>query len=297
MTVSKKDIKDISAGLSRFFYICSLIFSERPRVGRYSYWRLFCEYLRLKLKQVFIFRMFRREIKHEKLLGYKVSFPNYWYFVFLFEEIFIMQIYYFISNNISPYIIDCGANIGMSIIFFKLLYPNARITAFEPDEVVFRYLKENVKDNDLKDVLLYQKAVFNNTGRVDFFCDNNRGDCLTKSLLPLDGCNHIGSVEAVRLSSFIKDEISFLKVDVEGVEYFILRELEDAQKLGLINKMVVEYHHHIKKGDDSLGKFLSILEENGFGYNMRVGTPCIDRWQEMFQDIVIYAYNKKYLGR
>ncbi len=297
MTESKGKNINMVSGLPRFFYICSLIFSVRPKIGSNGYQRLFCEYLRFKLKQMFIFRIFRKEIKQERLFGCKISFPNYWYFIFLFEEIFIKQVYYFTSDNISPYIIDCGANIGMSIIFFKLLYPNAKIIAFEPDEEIFFYLKRNMEENNFKDVILYQNAVFNNNGMLKFFCDNHRGDCLTKSLVPFDGCKQIGSVEAVKLSKFITDEISFLKVDVEGAEYFILTELENARKLSFINKIVVEYHHHIKRGNDALGKFLSILEDNGFGYNIRVVAPCIDKGQESFQDIVIYAYNKKCIGR
>ena len=53
------------------------------------------------------------------------------------EEIFDQQIYRFNTSNSKPYIVDCGANIGLSIIYFKQLFPNAEIVAFEPDEKIF----------------------------------------------------------------------------------------------------------------------------------------------------------------
>src|SRR5664279_2400892 len=36
----------------------------------------------------------------------------------------------FFSNKPNPYIIDCGSNIGVSVLRYKQLYPNCRITAF-----------------------------------------------------------------------------------------------------------------------------------------------------------------------
>jgi FkbM family methyltransferase len=42
----------------------------------------------------------------------------------------------------SPYIIDAGANIGLSIIYFKKKYPNSKIVAFEPDKLIFNILKK-----------------------------------------------------------------------------------------------------------------------------------------------------------
>ena len=51
-----------------------------------------------------------------------------------------------LSNlNKGSYVIDCGANIGMSITYFKRLYPKSKIIGFEPDPKIFETLKKNIR--------------------------------------------------------------------------------------------------------------------------------------------------------
>ena len=47
--------------------------------------------------------------------------------VFMYKELFEKEIYKFKSNNPAPVIIDCGANIGLAIIYWKRLFPEAHI--------------------------------------------------------------------------------------------------------------------------------------------------------------------------
>ena len=78
------------------------------------------------------------------LLGYKISYLGEPQFRYLFNEIFMQAPYFFKSSNDPPLIFDCGSNIGMSVLFFKKLYPNARIVAFETDPFTFEILRRNV---------------------------------------------------------------------------------------------------------------------------------------------------------
>lgn len=48
------------------------------------------------------------------------------------------------KNNISPLIIDCGGNIGLSVIHFNFLFPNADIVVLEPDKDNYEMLKKNI---------------------------------------------------------------------------------------------------------------------------------------------------------
>jgi FkbM family methyltransferase len=68
-------------------------------------------------------------------------------------------------------ILDCGANIGMATLFFKWLYPNARIDAFEPDPKTFQLLENNVKQNHLTNVATHNCALWDIDGKIDFFVD------------------------------------------------------------------------------------------------------------------------------
>src|SRR5690349_14366069 len=78
------------------------------------------------------FFMNRRE-RSICLFGRTLRYTNRFWLLHSLEEIFIDKVYLFHSAELSPRIIDCGANIGLSVIFFKRTFPSAKIIAFEPD--------------------------------------------------------------------------------------------------------------------------------------------------------------------
>src|ERR1035437_506222 len=61
-----------------------------------------------------------------------------------YRDIFLKGQYEFTPDNDSPIIVDCGGNIGMSVAWFHLRYPQARITVFEPDPTSATILRRNV---------------------------------------------------------------------------------------------------------------------------------------------------------
>lgn len=65
----------------------------------------------------------------------------------------------FATNKNSPFIVDCGAHIGVMMLWFKSCYPSARIICFEPNPETFEILTFNVKNNNLKNVRLINAAV------------------------------------------------------------------------------------------------------------------------------------------
>src|SRR5438046_7498954 len=81
-------------------------------------------------------------------------------FVFSYGEIFKREIYRFTADHKAPFIIDCGANIGLSVIYFKRLYPESRIIAFEADSGVFQVLSQNMRSFALNDITLHNVAVW-----------------------------------------------------------------------------------------------------------------------------------------
>lgn len=67
------------------------------------------------------------------LLGFLVSYLGEKQFRYLLWEIFIRGEYFFETEKTAPVILDCGANIGLATLFFKRIYPKARITCGEAD--------------------------------------------------------------------------------------------------------------------------------------------------------------------
>jgi hypothetical protein len=94
---------------------------------------------------------------YQILMDYTVSYFRARELRYLFREIFEAGTYLFHTDRPRPLILDCGSNIGVSILVFKKLYPNSRIICFEADPMTFKRLKWNVEQNQLRDVSL--KAV------------------------------------------------------------------------------------------------------------------------------------------
>src|SRR5215469_16541731 len=49
----------------------------------------------------------------------------------IYHDIFKQKEYWFRSSIDTPYLLDCGAHIGLATISFKRLYPQAHVTAIE----------------------------------------------------------------------------------------------------------------------------------------------------------------------
>src|SRR5437773_1931564 len=109
-------------------------------------------------------------LKTRKIDGISFSFLNEKEFEFLYHEIFKVEEWRFTAKTPSPFIIDCGAHIGISVLYFKKLYPRAKIAAFEPNPDTFKLLELNIRQNNLSDVKLVNAAISNSTEEgIDFY--------------------------------------------------------------------------------------------------------------------------------
>ena len=70
--------------------------------------------------------------KEVVFLSFRVQFVSFSEFFILIREIFIYEPYHFNSKKEDPVIFDCGGNIGLATIYFKFLYPRAKVVVFEP---------------------------------------------------------------------------------------------------------------------------------------------------------------------
>ena len=95
---------------------------------------------------------------HTTLDHYSVSFPDAQSFLSMRDEIWHNQSYFFECRTKRPFIIDCGSNIGLSVLYFKQLFPNSNILAFEPDPILCKYLNQNVRANGLTEIEILPKV-------------------------------------------------------------------------------------------------------------------------------------------
>ncbi len=138
-------------------------------------------------------------------------------------------------------IIDAGANIGASAVYFALNYPQARVFAFEPDPESYRVLQMNTAD--LPSVSAFNVGLGDRDTRSELYIGSI--DRSTNSL----GSSSLNSTlsvvvelreAAALLDSLAPGSIDILKLDAEGSEVPILRAL--AMRLPCIRIIYLEYH-------------------------------------------------------
>jgi FkbM family methyltransferase len=248
---------------------------------------IFFTILRLQLKRKLV--RSNKSVVSEHILNYSFYGYNYSTIEFLFNEIFISNIYHFNSNNQQPLIIDCGANIGMSMLYFKRLFPKSKIIAFEANPHAFKLLEKNLNLNNLENVHLYNVALFNEATEISFYLGEDVG-----SLLGSINANRGGEfelkVKAQRLSYFLNniEKVDLVKMDVEGAELYIVSDLFESKTINKVNQYIIEYHHNINDDKSILSSFLQKFELNGFNYNIKANFESINT----FQDILIHFYKQ-----
>ena len=193
-----------------------------------------------------------------KYLDFEMRITDGRSFYIQLKDEFVHGIYHFDTDNARPVIIDGGSNIGVSILYFKRLYPHARVIGFEPDPAIFRMLSENIERNHLHDVEVFELGLADNEGTTTFLADNSASGQFGQ------GENSI-TVRVATLSKYIDGPVDFLKLNIEGQELPVLQELESSGKLGQVRELVFEYHGWAGQ-EQRLGELLTLLDRNGFRY-------------------------------
>jgi FkbM family methyltransferase len=177
------------------------------------------------------------------------------------KEIFIDEIYK-MELPASAYIIDCGANIGLSVIYLKQHCPDAVITAFEPDQSNFKLLEQNIESYGIKNVKLEQKAVWKENTTIAFANEGSMSSRIEQSFSSTED----NTVIAVRLKEYLNQKVDFLKIDIEGAEYQVLKDIKP--DLHFVEKMFLEYHGNFDQNNE-LVEIFDILNEAGFDFYIK----------------------------
>lgn len=205
------------------------------------------------------------------------------------EELFgVNKIYKFNSLNDKPYIIDCGANMGMSLIYFKSLYPDAEITAFEADPHIFSFLKKNVQSFNFSDTRIINKAVWHTNGEtLSFLSEGGAGGRLQAR----SGEHKFVEVQTVRLKDYLNRKVDFLKIDIEGAEYPVIKDC--SAELVNVQNLFIEYHG-FPDVPQNLHLILEIVKNAGFSYHIREAfaspEPLIERQLNFGMDLQLNIF-------
>ncbi|MCL6261220.1 FkbM family methyltransferase [Aquiflexum sp. TKW24L] len=204
-----------------------------------------------------------KEVK-VRLFGFEVSANSPQTLLLLVKEIFIDQVYHFHASHPAPKIIDAGANVGISVLYFKSLYPNAQIIAIEPNPMALQYLEKNISQNFLEGVRVEKACISDKVGKEKFYY-SNKINIANASLFAEIGKDYLMEVDSLLLSDFLSEDVyDLVKIDIEGAERQVLKELKTSGKLQKSKRYIIEYHYAPDYLKDSLQEIQETFSEAGF---------------------------------
>lgn len=232
-----------------------------------------------------------------ELTGAPLRFVDGPTFAYTYRAIFSQECYRFVTEQPRPRILDLGANVGLASIYLKRRYPEARVTAFEADPEIAGVLRENLASHAMDDVEVVAAAVWDSDGELHFQADGadagrvvptGEGVAGTPSASP-------GSraVPTLRLRPYLEAEehVAFLKVDIEGAEGRVLRDVADL--LERVEHIFVEYHSPVHEEQD-LRSVIDILDDAGFRLHLQApehsGQPLYLREVFHGMDLMVNIY-------
>jgi len=116
--------------------------------------------------------------------------------------------------------IDIGGHIGTTALPYSRLYKN--VIAYEPNVVSYNFFLENIKNNNVSNVVVHNKGVYNKTMRcrVVKHEGGNSGCYYIKEC----SADIIESIDVVKLDDAqLPTPIDFIKIDTEGSELYVLQ--------------------------------------------------------------------------
>ena len=143
------------------------------------------------------------------------------------------------------FIVDLGANVGLSSLKFLLKYPNAKILAFEPHPEHARQARRNFRLSGVLDRVTLVEAGAGAKDRFASFHSNMTSSCV----VPEETAGAI-TVKLVDILATLQGKrIDLLKMDIEGGEYEVMSD----QRFPTldIGQIVMEWHG---RGDSAADK-------------------------------------------
>lgn len=140
-------------------------------------------------------------------------------------------------------ILDLGANIGFGSLYLSTLFPGAQFVLVEPDPRNIGPLKENLRLNDMSNVVVIEAAIGPKNCRLEL----RYGDdptCSTLRGTSMHSNEHSVSVQVLTIPELMEtigwSDIDLVKIDIEGAEEMLLAS--ESEWLRKVRAILVEIH-------------------------------------------------------
>ncbi len=180
-----------------------------------------------------------------------------------YEEEQINMIKKFINDD--SVIFDIGANIGYHSISLSKFNNKCKIYSFEPIIKTYKYLENNIKNNELKNIKTFNIAFSNNDGEQTFYYYPEGSVNASAAIL-----NDDIEVEKIlckieKIDTFVKNhdiKIDLIKCDTEGSELLVFKGANETLEkfkpiifTEMLRKWSKKFEYHPNDIIKYLGKF------------------------------------------
>lgn len=188
----------------------------------------------------------------------------------VFEQIFVAQDYSFgrlrrgpelvqryegmLASGKTPIIVDAGANIGASVVYWAIHFPKAQILAIEPDKGNFALLRKNTEGLN---VVLHEAAIGSTEGSATL-SDPGEGEWGYRTTRNDAGSLPVLAMNRILESSAVSNGAPFIaKIDIEGAEADLFAaNTVWVQKFDLL---IIELHDWLLPGQGTSRNFLKCI--------------------------------------
>tara|TARA_R100001509_G_scaffold75898_1_gene42498 strand:+ start:2477 stop:3184 length:708 start_codon:yes stop_codon:yes gene_type:complete len=195
-----------------------------------------------KYKNVKIIKDIDSQYALAQTKGFKFKIRKQKIDAFTCDEVFKTGYFKHLEIKENDIIIDIGCNIGVFAV--AAATKCQKIIAFEPDKENYNLALENLKLNNINNVVLFNKAVSNYDGEIDLYLNSGVcSDC--HSTLKIRG-REVVKVKTVDINTIIKEyNPNKLKIDCEGEELVFMQ----AANMQNIQNLAMEVHFTYSKRD------------------------------------------------
>ena len=210
--------------------------------------------------------------------------------LFGLDELIIFS-FYFANRARYKKVADIGANLGLhSIVMAKCGW---EVSAFEPDPVHAKILKNNLSLNDVKQVNLFEAAVSDKAGTLEFVrvLGNTTGSHLAGAKSNPYGQLERFPVKVISIADVIAGA-DFIKLDAEGQEKIIILGTEKSSwdktdmiiEVGSLDNATAIYNHLVKLGVNLFSQkqgWKPVVSLEGMPVSYKEGSLFISKKSEM----------------
>ena len=160
------------------------------------------------------------------------------------------------STGIRPVIIDAGANVGYSALYFASLFPGVCVLAVEPDPTSFHILARHAQDNE--QIKPIHAALWSHDRGLKLKTSNNSSwaaQVTEGAGTPSQRIDHL-------LASIPNSRPLIIKLDIEGAEREVVASCP--QVFAAARCIVVEPHDVMNPGAACLSPLYSVASKRKF---------------------------------